>query len=88
MNCKPGDLAVILGPIPEFRDRIVKVERFVGTSIESISTGDHWLVSGHFGVDTVRAGISKIFLWPDEWLRPISGVPLADEVTNEERVSA
>lgn len=94
MNCKPGDLAYIVGS-SKFAGRIVEVVshapqdvpfalpdgymqsptnyewviRFVGAPIEAPVT---------LGTRVTRYGAA-----PDRLLRPISGVPVNEEVPNE-----
>ena len=80
MNCKPGDLACIVGgltaPSPSL-GRVVEVIRFEG---EFKDRGPVWLVRSQEPLPTNR-GPKCEFHSRDAWLRPISGVPVHDEET-------
>ncbi|UVS93491.1 hypothetical protein [Burkholderia glumae] len=89
MNCKPGDLAIIVqAMLPENIGKIVEVLSPLG---HDCGLGFRWLAKTVGGpartvsvvdfssvfVDPEPAGI------PDAWLRPISGLPGPDDVTDE-----
>ncbi|MBB5547514.1 hypothetical protein [Paraburkholderia fungorum] len=86
MNCKPGDLAVLMGLSGEWsanNGHIVEVLH--------LAYGDTWSVKCIAHVKGFMASLG-IFLpavpgevceCRDKWLRPISGVPVNDEVKDE-----
>ncbi|MBP0714838.1 hypothetical protein ABXK61_16150 [Burkholderia sola] len=79
MNCKPGDLAfVIASTIPQNIGRIVEVIAWSGEMQmwECRSRDPMLLKSGEF--------LTEHFC-EDSRLRPISGVPINDDVTDEVR---
>ncbi|PRH46374.1 hypothetical protein C6V05_20805 [Burkholderia multivorans] len=83
MNCKPGDMAVITRGLA--RDRIVEVKAPYG---DYMHFGFCWYVEAPAPIPAMdaRTGLSCQIAngWcPDAWLRPISGVPVSDDVTNE-----
>lgn len=100
MNCKPGDLAYVVGAVqtPEMIGHVVSVLRLVerhetpnGLRICNWHPS-MWLVEG-ISLIPLRStkgvfSLVKYRVVSDSNLRPISGVPLADDVTNEEKVSA
>ncbi len=79
MNCKPGDLAYVTGSgLPEQNGMVVKVEE-VGRN------GPSWWVVSFRGVVQTRNGglaVGRAQV-PDANLRPISGVPVTDDVDIE-----
>jgi hypothetical protein len=99
MNCKPGDLAIITNSLPSgaLCGRIVRVLRqqvageiFKSTNgILADGTGNYecWVIEG----DGPLPWCGLMFderPFPDKWLRPISGVPLEDEVMREIKETA
>lgn len=82
MNCKPGDLAYIVkapfgGPIGS----VVEVEKPFGTEPRF---GFAWYVKSSRPIPTRELGYrTDGVVVPDDWMRPISGVPIEDEVTEE-----
>ncbi|MBM5651950.1 hypothetical protein GSH05_09810 [Burkholderia pseudomallei] len=83
MNCKVGDMAVITRG--EARDRIVEVKAPFG---DYLHLGFCWYVEAPTpipGTDvlTFRPCELKTGWIPDAWLRPISGVPVTDNVSDE-----
>lgn len=87
MNCKPGDLAVIVGcQVPENNGHIVEV---VERDYDVYDTPEpRWLVRcptplhGH-DVDTGESQWGNEGSLPDSCLRPISGVPVGEETEIE-----
>jgi len=86
MNCKPGDLAYIThqsAAAPNL-GRIVEV-------IEARPARNGWAlwlvtsVAPMNGIDpeTGKPATTQRGVIPDAWLRPISGVPVTDDVTDE-----
>lgn len=90
MNCKPGDLAYVVHG--EEMGSVVTVIREWGSWGEF---GFIWTVEFNHDVRTyvspdgtasncLETGLVKrILQCPDAWLRPISGVPVTDDVTDE-----
>jgi hypothetical protein len=79
MNCKPGDLAYTVGsPLHEQNGMVVQVE-YVSPR------GAPWWVVSFRGAVVTREGrtVHGRAQVRDENLRPISGVPVADDVTDE-----
>ncbi|MGB8422210.1 hypothetical protein [Paraburkholderia sp.] len=80
MNCKPGDLAYVVGDIPE-AGLVVTVVKAFGQDYE-FGFGFCWTVESREPQKTLRGFITR-FEVPDSNLRPISGVPVNEEVTEE-----
>lgn len=81
MNVKAGDLAYIVNDPHE--GRTVTVERFVGPVRGSIDIGPHWVVSASWEMELDIGDYSNTWVFPDSRLRPISGVPVADDVKDD-----
>lgn len=91
MNCKPDDLAIVVVPSDWWGKRtldgkIVQVVRFVpprGTDHKWDQRPTWWCV---FQTPWFNDhGYMFLESWVlDSWLRPISGVPVTDEVLDEE----
>jgi hypothetical protein len=93
MNCKPGILAYIAhSTLPQNIGKVVEViaadlSRLPGESIEA----PRWVIKHRSPMHVVIRGTREIVIRapgtlmsaPDAWLRPISGVPVNDEVTEE-----
>lgn len=94
MNCKPGDLAIITNSLPTgaLCGRIVRVVRpRVDGEIFTATDGhrcrgdsEHfcWVIEA----DEPLPWYSRRFAqrpFADMWLRPITGLPVTDEVTND-----
>lgn len=78
MNCKPGDLAVMVRSKANNEGRIVEIvsplghEPFFDGARWGIGAGFCWLVRSASGpVRSVRRGLHLEFPCPDAWLRPI-----------------
>ncbi|SEU36292.1 hypothetical protein SAMN03159335_05415 [Burkholderia cepacia] len=83
MNCKVGDMAVITRG--GARDRIVEVKAPYG---DYLHLGFCWYVEAPTPIpatDVVTFEPCEVKTgWiPDAWLRPINGVPMTDDVTDE-----
>ena len=84
MNCKPGDLAIVIRATTSARGKIVEViER-----ADDVDGLPAWLVrfQGAAVVRNKESGAMTLGCdadCPDAWLRPISGVPVLDEVSDE-----
>ena len=79
MNCKPGDLAVIVRSADgQAVGRIVECLRIEGAHSE---LGPMWRVktSGK-GVVTIHGTLAVFFHMPDSWLRPIRDNDGEDEI--------
>ena len=88
MNCKPGDLAIQTISKAGNHGCIVLVGRFIG---DVIFLGDSperncWEVEYMRPVKTFHGFFVQSALVPDEWLRPISGLPLDEETPLETNV--
>jgi hypothetical protein len=89
MNCKPGDLAIIVVPAhwprKTLSDKIVKVIYFVpprGPGPEWDQRPTWWCnFNTAWFNDAGRMFLEGPVL--DSWLHPISGVPVNDEITDE-----
>lgn len=81
MNCKPGDLAIIIRApfVPENVGRIVKVLKFVGVD-DGGERSDWWRVeSGGLPIKG-RGGVFVLNgIVPDAYMRPVSGIPDTEE---------
>ena len=79
MNCKPQDLAYVVGScIEEQNGMVVRVERM------GVNGFGWWEVTFSGSVVTragkIANGIAQIH---DDYLRPINGVPVTDDVHDE-----
>lgn len=83
MNCKPGDIAYIT--CGRDAGRIVTCESLYGPVSASIDRSPHWLVTASWQceVGTKHVRLSNRWLFPDARLRPITGLPITDDVTDE-----
>jgi hypothetical protein len=85
MNCKRGDLAyqVYAG------SNCGRVYEVLSVNCDSYKYGRVWNVRATKPIETFDSdngsatGFKTDFECPDDWLRPISGVPVEDEVTEE-----
>jgi hypothetical protein len=98
MNCKPGDLAIAMaGTVtPEMAGIIVEVirpavlgERLGEKSFHlSTITGFAWVIRSTGRKIPVRTDSGRLFYvseraYSDHLLRPVSGLPVNDEVTDD-----
>jgi hypothetical protein len=76
VNCKPGDLAVLVRTLPEFPEQVGRVFRV--TALDPAARRGHaWFYEG-----TVIRTFRPMHTWislPDEWLRPIRPGDISDE---------
>ncbi len=75
MNCKPGDLAIVTFALEDSNiGKIVTVQKFHGLYAGFPNT---WEVDGN----VISSGTKRRTrcLAPDEWLRPVSGLPMEEE---------
>lgn len=85
MNCKPGDLAyqIYKGPA------CGRVYEVLSVNCDHPRFGRVWNVRATEPLETfdsesgLSLGPKAHFECPDSWLRPISGVPVEDEVTDD-----
>jgi hypothetical protein len=96
-RCKPGDLAYIIrASVPENIGRVVQViERDLSLGANDPNPGEvRWHISmpdNSYGIDRTTGGRylvppGQCLSAPDANLRPISGVPLDEEVTEDEEL--
>lgn len=82
MNCKPGDLAIIVAPNSPNRDRIVRCIRLLrageemsigGFEFVATSDGTFWAVEGWINGAGPDGVVTEVPGGPvrDRWLRPI-----------------
>lgn len=83
MNCKPGDLAYIVGGYPENIGAIVTVSAPEFDKSAELNRRI-WIVTFRGELRAKRTHVAKERgCIPDSYLRPISGVPVTDDVTDE-----
>jgi hypothetical protein len=94
MNCKPGDLAYIVGS-SKFAGRIVEVVSYAPIGVNFALPDGYTQIAQHYEwvIRFVGASIeaptglgtrvTRYATAPDRLLRPISGVPVNDEVTDD-----
>ncbi|WP_186077561.1 hypothetical protein [Burkholderia gladioli] len=84
MNCKPGDLAIIIkAPLSLDGSPIGMVVEVLKDWADHLKYGHCWLCRFSDLMETSRGGTSYVAHVPDDWLRPISGVPVKDDVEDE-----
>ena len=84
MNCKPGDMAIIM------KAPLSKDGAPIGMIVE---VTNQWATDRRFGhcwwcivprkVETVGLGLMPACHIADDWLRPVSGLPITDDVIDE-----
>ncbi|PRD86907.1 hypothetical protein C6P76_13905 [Burkholderia multivorans] len=85
MNCKPGDLAYLLNKTGKSQENEGRVFEIVAYRFNHAKFGHLWKIRS---VEPLNAFSQKgdplgkqiFFDCPDDWLRPISGVPVTDDV--------
>ena len=87
MNCKPGDLAIIVrDPFPENIGRIVEVKRPAEVVLDApawfcVARGTPLrIVNIDFPYDSYLGDRGDVY---DVDLKPVSGLPITDDVTEE-----
>ncbi|QUN28728.1 hypothetical protein KB879_01775 [Cupriavidus sp. KK10] len=87
MNCKPNDLAIVIraDAVPELIGQIVEV---MHPSLPDSPYGFVWMV--RFQTPKLFPGLFRGSVivdtdanCPDAWLRPITGLPIHDDVPDE-----
>lgn len=83
MNCKPGDLAIVIGSHPVHAETIGRIVTVISPSMYD----GEWIIEFY--------GNRPKCLWPDlevlcrdDKLRPVSGLPMKYEVTKEDKEPA
>jgi hypothetical protein len=86
VNCKSGDLAILIkARLDENVGMLVRVREFFGI----IREGPAWVVEwqGNRSVANIWTstfdGMSDCGVTPDAWLRPVSGLPITDDIKDE-----
>lgn len=98
MNCKPGDLAIVVGSTvtPELVGRIVECVRVVvpgeilscnGLALTPRAIGPTWLIRAARALPN-RTSKGRLEWLPERFLadrmmRPITGLPITDDVEDE-----
>ncbi|MFK4444659.1 hypothetical protein ABH944_004837 [Caballeronia udeis] len=82
MNCKPGDLASIVGGLSNPSPNIGRVVEVIRLEVVDAVIGPVWNCKSSQPLQTVH-GLKDDFHVRDAWLRPIGGVPIHDEVTED-----
>ncbi|WP_186191034.1 hypothetical protein [Burkholderia gladioli] len=83
MNCKPGDLAILIsGDIPENIGVIFEIVS-LNWSFSAHCGEPVWNVTGPRETRSTDGSVSRGGLARDSNLRPISGIPMTDDVTDE-----
>lgn len=91
MNVKSGDLAITVRSYGKNIGKIVEVigpmgeNPFYEGSIWNRGDGFCWLVKGNI-IDSLGR-VHEYCPAPDQWLRPVSGLPDAEEVKDEKPVA-
>lgn len=88
MNCKPGDLAIVIKASRE--SNIGKIVRVICLYSHE-SKGTAWEIEcenvsevvGILSNRPARRNPEKALIAWDDWLRPISGIPMNEEVTDD-----
>lgn len=83
MNVKPGDLAYVV--CGDQSGAVVTVEKTAEPFPDGSSA---WVATSREPLETVKRksrarSMSSRFRVRDSWLRPISGIPVTDDVTDE-----
>ncbi|SAK65616.1 hypothetical protein AWB80_03088 [Caballeronia pedi] len=82
MNCKPGDLAMIV-KAPTAPGHIGKIVEVLGDLEADPTYGPCWVCRTREPVSTIRSGFITDPHIPDDWLRPVSGLPLDNDLPAE-----
>lgn len=82
MNCNPGDLAYIVGGMRNPSPNIGCVVEVIRLEAIDAAIGPVWNCKSRQPLETVH-GFRDKFHVRDAWLRPIGGVPVEDEVTED-----
>lgn len=91
MNVKTGDIAIVIKSLKgQSIGTIVEVEKAYG---DWGGLGFCWVVNSPRPVMTAQPDCTNQrmafrYLVPDEWLRPVNGLPIEDEVTEDLKETA
>lgn len=88
MNCKPRDLAIIFTvPRAEFESTQRKIDQYIGKVVRVLAIvgiNDVWRIED----PVLVPGLDPLTAVEDRYLRPITGLPINDEVTRDMEVTA
>jgi hypothetical protein len=89
-RCKPGDIAVVGGnALPINKDKIVEIGAFLGEDPVwngarwNAGEGPCWMVTCKYGITDNDGDTYFAAPFADKNLRPISGIPMNEEVTDD-----
>jgi hypothetical protein len=86
MNCKPGDLAIVIRGLTHPSPNLGRVVEVLSRLADHQSLGPVWHCKSRHAmkVRTPRGDELAAQFWvPDAWLRPVSGLPVHDEQLDE-----
>jgi hypothetical protein len=86
MNCKPGDLAIVIRGLTHPSPNVGRVVEVVSRFADHEVLGCCWRCKSTqaMKVRTPRGDAHATEFWvPDAWLRPVSGLPMHDEQCDE-----
>lgn len=91
MRCKPGDLAYLLNKTGKAQENEGHVFEVIGYHFNHPKYGHLWKIRSveplnAFSQKGEPLGKRLSFECPDDWLRPITGLPITDDVTDEAHV--
>lgn len=88
MNCKPGDLAISI--CASLEENIGKIVTVGARALDHPTYGPMWSIDAYsilsgtrFMGGEITSVRGALLLCPDAWLRPITGLPITDDVTEE-----
>jgi hypothetical protein len=89
MNCKPGDLAIVTHA--RRTENIGKIVLVIGRAKDDETAGPAWqihaeriqnVVFSQTGLPAIRNPKLPLHQ-PDAWLKPVSGIPVGEDVRDE-----
>ncbi|MBR7998289.1 hypothetical protein [Burkholderia vietnamiensis] len=84
MNCKPGDLAYIVGGLENPSPNLGRIVEVISHYPYEDDFGAAWICKAKSPIETLGADGSTRhdlrFVCADAWLRPIGGVPVTDDI--------
>ena len=86
MNCKPFDLAVIVSvPVCQYPEAQAALNQLIGRFVRvlTVAYGSVWSIEKPITYIDVLGAPEVVDHVEDQYLRPIRGVPVTDEVTEE-----
>lgn len=83
MNCKPGDLAIVIRGT-----QVGMIVSVIGSEVPFDDWSPAWHATTDRPVQTIKRRSRRVsqateFRVRDSWLRPVSGLPIEDEVKDE-----